>query len=298
MLQRLIQLVDTIPTHMRSGRVMRGPAARTRSDIRFVQLDRAMVRCRQLGHGRSLVFATDPPVPLECYDALFDALAPRFRVTVFEMPGFGASLPRAGMRLSMREAISLVAQGLERFGGEPHTLIMPCVLGLIGVGVARHHEGLIRRLVLSQAADWNGTQQWLARRDPKGMLRKPIVGQLALAALRRKRIDAWYRTALADPDLVRPLVDMTLENFDQGGCFCLASGFQDCLGDHQHQLAPIAQDTLLVWGDADPSHRGTHFGDMSTLAPNSELVCIPGAGHFPELERGPAFVDHLLRFTY
>ncbi len=296
MLQRLIQLVDTIPTHMRSGRVMRGPAARTRSDIRFVRLDRAMVRCRQLGDGRSLVFATDPPVPLECYDAVFDALAPRFRVTVFEMPGFGASLPRAGMRLSMRDAIGLVARFLEQLGSGPHSLVMPCVLGLVGLGLARQHPRLIGQLVLSQTADWAGTQRWLAKRDPNGVLRRPVLGQLALAALRRKRIDAWYRTAVADAAMVQPLVKATLENFDHGGCFCLASGFQDCLSNHQNQLAPVPHDTLLIWGDADPSHRGTGFAATQALAPNAELVCVEGAGHFPELERPEAFVGHLGRF--
>ena len=296
MFQRLVQLVDTLPTQLRLHRVVNGPAGRSRRDIRFVHLNRAVVRCRQAGRGPSVVFATDPPVPVEVYDDLIDTLMPHYRVTVFEAPGFGASLPKAGMRLSMRASIGMVAQLLERLDHGPHTLVMPCVLGLVGLGVARQHETLVDRLVLSQTADWSGTQQWLSRRDRRGVLRRPVLGQLALAAMRRKRIDAWYRTALADASMVQPLVEATLLNFDHGGCFCLASGFQDCLSDHQGQLAPVSQNTLLVWGDADPSHRATVFDDTQLLAPQSDAVCIHGAGHFPELERGPAFVDHLRRF--
>jgi len=59
------------------------------------------------------VFAADPPVPIELYDELIADFADRYRVTVFELPGFGCSLSRIAFRFSMSHAIDNVIGVLE-----------------------------------------------------------------------------------------------------------------------------------------------------------------------------------------
>jgi hypothetical protein len=66
MLQALAQLIDTVPTHLRSARTRRGPAARSRADLRFIDLAHCMVRMRQAGTHGLAAFAADPPVPTSC----------------------------------------------------------------------------------------------------------------------------------------------------------------------------------------------------------------------------------------
>lgn len=297
MVNALATLFDTIPTHWRLARTRQGPAAHSRPGLRFLDLDRHLVRLRQAGtRGPSLVFAADPPVPIELYDELIASVADRYRVTVIEVPGFGCSLPRMGFRYSMRSAVAGIVQILEALEQGPHVLVMPCVTGFAAIGAARARPDLVRALVLPQTPDWDGAQRWLDGRDPKGLLRRPIYGQLALAALRRQRTERWYATALGDRTQASRYAAATLTHFDQGGCFCLASAFQDFLRDAQGQLGPVAQDTLLLWGNADPSHRDTDPEHSRRLAPRSRLVRFDGVGHFPELENPAAFIRELDQF--
>ncbi len=294
MLARIAQLIDTLPTGWRIQRTRHGAAASTRADLQFLDMGDCLIRMRCAGsRGPSLVLATDPPVPLELYDNLLAVLSDRYRITIFELPGFGCSLPRAGYQLSLPQAIHTVARLLEQLPGAPHVLGLPCVTGFIAIGIARSHPRLIKQLLLLQTPTWNAAQHWLASRDPTGLLRRPILGQLALLAMRRHRVRQWYAGALANPALVAPFAAATLENFEHGGCFCLASGFQNFLRHHHDLLGAVQQEALIVWGGADRSHRHTDMAATAELAPNSRFEILADAGHFPELEAGDRFVSLL-----
>jgi len=111
MLSRLAPLIDTLPSHLRLRKVLTGPASRSRARLRYLDLGDCVVRLRGGGgEGLSLVLAADPPVPLERYDDLIATLGNGYRTTVFEMPGFGASLARIGFRFSMASAVASVAR--------------------------------------------------------------------------------------------------------------------------------------------------------------------------------------------
>lgn len=297
MISRLAQYVDTVPTALRLRRTQAGPAATSRAGIRFVDLGDCIVRLREAGtRGPSIVLATDPPVPLEMYDALIAALSDRYRLTVFELPGFGCSLPRMGYRFSLPSAMHAVIRLLERLPSAPHALGLPCVAAFVSLAVARARPDLVDRLLLLQAPTWQGAQRWLDGRDPKQLLRRPFLGQLGLLALRHRRARSWYETALADPGLVEPFTRATLENFDHGGCFCLASAFQDFLRNDHGLVQPVGQDTLIIWGKDDSSHRHTAMAATKELAPNSRAEFLDGVGHFPELEASGRFADLLDTF--
>ncbi|HEX4872362.1 MAG TPA: alpha/beta hydrolase [Nevskiaceae bacterium] len=295
-MRALAQLIDTVPTHWRLAAVQRGPAARSRPDLRFFDAGRALIRYRQAGQGPSLVLGADPPVPLELYDELIERLASRFRVTVFEIPGFGGSLPRVSFRYSMSAARDVIGQFLDGLGGGPHHLALPCVLGYVSIALIHQRPQRIGDLILIQTPDWAGGQRWVEGRDPRHLLRRPVLGQLALAAVRRQRVGDWYRAALADPGQVERYRQATLDHFDHGACFCLASGFQDFLHDHQGLVQPVQRRTLAVWGEADRSHRQTDRQSTLALAPKAELVRFADAGHFPELEQPQRFADLVERF--
>jgi pimeloyl-ACP methyl ester carboxylesterase len=297
MLRTAAQLIDTLPAHLRLRATCRGRAGSSRSCLRFVDLGACVVRLREeAGGGPSLVLAADPPVPLERYDALIDALHPRWSVRVFEVPGFGASLPRTGFRYSMPNAVALVARLLESLPGAPHVLAMPCVTGFVALVLARTRPDLVRALVLPQVPDWNSAQRWLDGRDRRRILRTPVLGQLALAALRRRRIAQWYAAALGDPALRAAFVTDTVAHFDDGAGFPLASAFQDFLFDARQAPLPVDVPTLLLWGDADRSHRATDPAATRSLVPNATLLRRARCGHFPELEDPAAFAVDLARF--
>ncbi len=285
MLRYLAQSIDIVPAHLRRGAVRRGAAARSRPGIRFVDLGDCMVRLRDAGgDGPSLLLAADPPVPVERYDALLAELAGRWRAAVFEVPGFGASLPRIGFRYSLPRAVARVERLLEAVPGAPHVLVMPCVTGYVALALAARRPELVRALVLPQMPTWDDGQRWLAGRDPRHLLRRPLVGQALLHRVRRRRIADWYAAALGPQGERAAFIDDTLRHFDDGGAFPLASAFQDYLTDPAPLPSTLVAPLLLPWGDADPSHRGTDFTRIKGVARDARVMRFAGCGHFPELE--------------
>lgn len=282
----------TPPWRLRS--VRRGLAARSRPGVHFMELPQALIRYRIAGQGRhTLVLCADPPVVLELYDELIAALAPDWRLVVFEMPAFGYSLPRPGLRLGLEPATAVIRDFLERLALGPYVLAFPCVPAYSALWLAGHHPELVRALVLMQAPDWPQELRWKQARDPKGVLMRPYLGQILLRLLRRKRAGGWYRLALARRDLVAPFTDETQRAFDHGACFCLASGYQQYLVAPEPAFAPVRQRALAIWGAADRSHAGSDPESIRRYLPQVEVVRFDESGHFPELEAPQRFAAAL-----
>lgn len=290
-------LLDTIPTSLRQKRVLAGPATSSRADVRFMRLEHSLIRYRQAGEqGPVIVFATDPPVLLEQYDELLEALASDYRVIVFEAPGFGFSLPSLGFDFSMEQLLDSLAEFLERLAISECTLAFPCVIGFAAIGLGHRLEHIVKRVVVMQQPDWQNAQLWRESRDPKGILQTPVVGQLAMHALKKSRMQQWFSAAVAEHHDPSPFVGHAHWGFDHGACFCLASGFQSFLGTAHSPVAPLDTPALAVWGTADRSHRKTIPESTLNLLPNARLVKIDKAGHFPELETVAEFTGHLRAF--
>lgn len=290
--------LDTFTPPWRRRSVLRGPASRSRPGIAFMELPECTIRYRVAGSGpRTIVFCADPPVVLELYDALVAELARDFRVVIFEMPAFGYSLPRPSLRLEAAPATAVVRAFLERLALGPYVLAFPCVPAYAALAIAGTAPALVDALVLMQAPDWHEELRWKDRRDPKGILARPVLGQLALRALRRKRAGDWYRLALArGSPLLAPFTRATQHAFDCGACFSLASAYQRFLVGPEPDFGRIAQPALVVWGEADRSHEGTDRESIRRYLPQARIVPMAGVGHFPELEAPQAFAAELRAF--
>jgi hypothetical protein len=94
MLTRLAARLDTSGAARKMRGFSAGWPSKTRSDIRFYDTGATQYRYRERGTGPAIVFAADPPVTLEMYDALLDLYATRFRAVVLEVPAMGFSVAR------------------------------------------------------------------------------------------------------------------------------------------------------------------------------------------------------------
>ena len=277
--------LDTLVTPWRRARVTQGPGARSREDLHFMHLPRASIRYRLAGSGtRSIVFCADPPVTLELYDELIAALAPDFRVLVFELPAFGLSLPRLGLGFELQTVAGLVREFLQQLALGPYVLAFPCVPAYSALWLAGHHPELVSGLVLMQAPDWQQELAWKHGRDPKNILGRPYIGQILLRLLRRRRAELWYRLALGRQELLEHFSHTTQCAFDHGAGFSLASAFQRHLTGPEPVFGDIGQPALVVWGEADRSHRQTDRESIRRYLPQARLLRFPEVGHFPELE--------------
>lgn len=290
-------LFDTFSLPGKHERLRRGHAAHSREGIGFLALPDCTLRYRLAGSGsRTIVFCTDPPVPLEVYDELIAQLAPDFRVLVVEPPGFGFSLPRLGMDFTAESATRALIALLDHLRLGPAILAFPCVPAYIALLIAAQRPELVSALVLMQAPCWREELRWKQRRDPKNILGRPWIGQLLLRLLRRNRAGQWYALALGRRSLRVPFTEETLRGLDHGACFSLASAFQKFLTDDAPRFGPVRQPALVVWGDADRSHAQTDKDSIRELLPQAQILHWAQAGHFPELEAPREFAAAMRNF--
>jgi pimeloyl-ACP methyl ester carboxylesterase len=286
--------IDTLIPGIRARSITRSAAFHSRQGIDFARFPEALIRYRMVGHGpRTLVLATDAPVVIEQYDELLQQLESDFRVIVFEVPGFGYSMPNFGFSFEFARLNNLVAKFLRHLDMGPYLLAFPCVSAYGAVEIARHFPELVDGVVLIQAPSWSEQLKWKHARDTRGLLSTPIIGQIGLQWLKRKHAPQWLRTAIARRDRLASFVETTDTAFSQGACFCLASAFQNYLTDTAPSLVPITQPSLIIWGDADKSHRHTDKLSSKLYCPQARDVHFHQAGHFPELEEPALFADAL-----
>lgn len=285
---------------MRSAKrksILGQPAVTAPSGATILHLSEAAIRYRTVGTGPgTIVLAADPPVVIEQYDRLIDLLSPHVQVVVMEVPGFGFSLPDKSMRFDFTSANAVIAQFLQRLDLGPAVLAFPCVTAYAAVAIAHSHPHLVSGVVLIQAPSWEQEIAWKKARDPQGILGTPLLGQVALNALKRKRAPDWFKAAVGHRPMFKDLVVTTDEAFAHGACFCLASAFQRYLTDEAPLLSPVAQPSLVIWGLKDRSHATTDRNTSSQLAPGAATVDIAEAGHFPELEQPEQFATAVLNW--
>jgi len=293
----LSEIIDGFVPTINKNKIMNGPALSSRDGIAFMDLGSAHIRYRIVGTGKqTLVFETDPPIVIEHYDELISLLKDDYRIVVFEPPGFGFSLPSMTLKYDIDSMICLTEKFLNQLSLGPYLLVAPCVTAFGAVALAQKRPDLISHLILSQVPSWEQMLKWKVGRDPKGLLGTPVISQLLLQFLKRKRTPNWLEKALGNESLLAPFNHIAQVAYSQGATFNLASAFQQFLKGPNPITGKTLQPTLIVWGDLDKSHCETCKHSSLELATSANVIHIPEAGHFPELETPKIFVTHLNSF--
>jgi len=266
--------------------------ALTRPGVRLMSTAAGVVRVRDSGEDRPVVvIACDPPNVVEHYDAVFELLAPQHRVICWEMPGFGFSRPARSFGFTLHEYERVTAQLLDELQVTAAAVAFPCVWGYVAVQLAAHRPDLVRGLVLAQAPHWSEEVAWARRLDSTHVIGTPYLGQLLMAAAPARVARRWYQVALppgAPAATVAAFVEPAERVLRGGGLFCLASLTQAWFGGATpgpvHDLPSATQPAVLMWGQADRSHRRSHPESALPYLPNGKVLAHPDAGHFPDLE--------------
>lgn len=282
--------IDTIGPSLQARSMVNAAASNTREGINFFHMAEKLVRYRVVGNGsHTLVLAVDAPVVIGQYDQLIDLLKNDFRVVVFELPGSGFSLPGTRYRFGFVPANDLVAKFLRDLNFGPYLLAFPCVSAYAAIDIANRYPDLVAGVVAMQAPAWNEAVKWKHARDPNGVLARPILGQLLLKVMKRKLARQWLRGAIGKSDMLPDFVKNTDHAFSYGAWFCLASAFQHYLTDTPPSLGTVRQPALIIWGEADRSHRHTDKTSTRQYFPDAQDLRFREAGHFPEIEEAAMF---------
>lgn len=289
--------VDGLVANLSKKSMIAGYASRSRDGIRFMDLGQSLIRYRIAGKGpKILVFVTDPPIVIEHYDYLVNLLKADYQVVIFEPPGFGFSIPSLRFDYRFKSLVDVIEAFLENLSLGPVTFVAPCVLGYGGIGLAHRRPDLIRELVLSQVPSWAEILKWKHHRDPKGLLSIPVLSQLLLKRLKKQRTPLWFDLATGHSPKAAEFNEIAQQAFEHGALFNLASGFQKLLVPISPLPTGLAVKTLFLWGEKDASHCRTCKESSLDMIPHAQLIQLPDAGHFPELEVSDTFAAHLESF--
>lgn len=285
-------LVDTLRLASKPIR----DASRNSPGMAVATLSRSRIRYLDTGTGeRTVVIAPDPPNTIEHHLPMVEQLRSRHRVIVFDLPGFGFSYPRLRYGFTAAELEICVRELLELLGVKEATVVMSCLAAHAALRAAESRPDLIGRLVLAQAPSINDSLDWARRMDQRRVLGTPVLGQLMMATQGRKVAEGWYRAALPKGSDTSAYFEPAARALSHGGCYCLASAFQQFRRETHRTRYNLAQPVTVFWGEADRTHRPSDPFGLIEQVPHAEVHVLAGCGHFPDLERTPLLVGEISR---
>ncbi|MEL7452548.1 MAG: alpha/beta hydrolase [Pseudomonadota bacterium] len=300
-LQRLGTWLDTRGGAARMKRFAEGWPASSRRGIRFYRTPlvqyRYLERAGPDADAPTIVFAADPPATVEFYDELLNLFSKRFRVIVMELPAMGFSASEASYNFDFRQTNDDVAMFLRAVAGPNNILAFSCVATLAAIDIADRYPELVSRLVLIQGGSVEAFARWKAARDPKGILARPVLGQLAMSKMAPKRMPDWYKLSAGKREMIQPFCDCAHDTLQRGALWPLASAYQVYM-HRTVELSRPKQPMLGIWGAADRSHPD---GNMELcrvdLGLSEEAFVVHSVlGHAPEVEDPQAIFDDIARF--
>jgi pimeloyl-ACP methyl ester carboxylesterase len=169
--------------------------------------------------------------------------------------------------------------------------------GAVGLVFAQRRPELIERLVLINAVTFLPGYRW--HRTAK-IWRTPLLGELAMGTTTRPVLRFLSRESNATPGpLPEQWLDSVLAHFDQGTQRAILRLYRssppEALRAAGANLARLSMPALVVWGLQDP-YLPARFGRAYADAlPNSQLIELPDAGHWPWLDR-PEVIERVVSF--
>lgn len=251
-----------------------------------LELDGLRIRYRLSGDGPStLVVLQGWGTNLSVYDSIAAALPPAWRLLQFDLPGFGASTPPPAP-WSPRDYADFFCRFLRALDIPRATLLGHSYGGRVILDLASRPSlpfRLERIVLVDSAGIVRPKSARLKLKIRAYKLLKRLASIRLLHVLFPELIDDW-RSRQGSPDYraASPLMRQ-----------CLVKAVNE---DLRHLLPRVRQDTLLIWGDRDTATPLSDARLMDSLLSSSGLAVIPGAGHYPFLDRPDAFARVLRAF--
>jgi pimeloyl-ACP methyl ester carboxylesterase len=288
LLARLGARLDTWNGAARMARFRSGWPAKATPAVRFHSTPLVQYRYLEAGSGQTIVFTVDPPMTIEVYASLLAMFSERFRVVVVELPAMGFTAAASGYGFGFTETNDDLASFIRAVCGSGCVFAFSCAASLAALDIAYRMPELASHLCLIQGGGTEAFAIWKAGRDPKGILARPVVGQLAMRRLAPRRMPQWYGLSVGRKERIADFCECAERSFSHGAMWSLASAYQIYLAPRPELPRP-PQPMLSIWGAADGSHPASNAHSLARLYDGVEQVTLDALGHTPELE-DPALV--------
>ena len=295
-LTKLGTRIDTWGGRAKMIRFRSGWPAQTRSNIKFFCTESVQYRYLEAGEGQAIVFTADPPMTLEVYDQLVEIFSKRFRVIVVELPAMGFSAADHSYGFGFEETNDDLARFIRAICGTNSIFAFSCAASLCAIDLTVRAPNLVSRLCLIQGGGTEAFARWKAGRDPKGILARPIFGQLIMKRLAPRRMPQWYKLSVGRKEQIDHFCTCAEQSFQHGAMWSLASAYQIYM-EHSGELPAPSQPILSIWGAADRSHPAENVHSLARLFDRVSCVTFDDLGHTPELEDPQRVFDSVTTFT-
>lgn len=256
----------------------------------IVDVKGAPVEYERAGSGSDLLLLHSLLTELTVFDRVVPMLAPQFRVTRINLPGFGASGPLA---------LDTAGDWADHVARAMDVLELPLATDVLGNGfgafvaleLAIRHGPRFRRLIV---ADTLAAFPEPAKLPFRAMAEK--VRASGMAAVLDTAIGRMFPAAFqaAHPDVVghrkERLAPTDAETFARA-CLALAAL------DLRPKLGHIRNPTLVLCGALDQTTPPALAEEVAKAIPGAVYREIPGSGHCPMLEQPDALVSFITAFA-
>lgn len=254
----------------------------------LIKVNGADVDVKQSGAGRDLVLLHSLLADRTAFDLVAPILADKHRVTLINLPGYGASSAHGASVEDYADHIAALLRALELPGKS--AVLGNGLGGFVAIALACRHGELFDRLIVADS---------LATFPPAG--KEPLrlmaerVKQQGMSAVLDAAINRMFPPAFvaANPALVaeRKAVLATADP----GCFrraCIALSQVD----FTPLLAGIRNPAFVMVGALDGATPAPLARELAKGIPGAKFLEIPGCGHCPQLEMPEVFVSVVEEF--
>jgi pimeloyl-ACP methyl ester carboxylesterase len=251
---------------------------------------------RVKGDGPPTVFAHGVPTHSEDWQPFLERTTGP--ALAFDLPGFGRSErpSPAEFDYSMDGLARFTTRFLQRMAVEDHSLVVHD-WGSVALIGAQEEPERIRRLVIMNAVVLLPGYRW--HRTAR-IWRTRGLGELSTRIRSRRLLDYGLRESRGDWSRHDPaFVDMIYDHLDRGTFEAILRLYRsappDRLAAAGERLGAIRAPALVIWGGRDrylPARFGPAYAER---LPNSELIELPQAGHWPWID-APEVVDRVIGF--
>lgn len=244
------------------------------------------LHCDVFGHGPDLVFLHGWGMHSELWMAVARNLSDRFRVTLIDLPGHGAS-PRYDQRMSLTELGDIVAESLPGHC----SLIGWSLGGLVAQQLALQHPGQVRHITLvASSACFTRRDDW-----PHAMTSQVLADfhhQLEQdPATTLQRFLALQVFGIPDQRHLLRTIQQQLHLRTLASHRALLDGFAILLdSDLREQFSHLSCPVSILLGSHDRIVPPATAEAMQDLLPGSSSYIFHHAGHLPFLSHQQEFI--------
>ena len=242
-----------------------------------------MLTAARIGAGRDLVVLHSLLTDRRAFDPVLDALAARFRVTLFNLPGFHGSEPV--MAPLMDAYAARIQDGFMEFGiGSDAVLVGNGFGGTVALAFALAHPHCVGKLVLCDAAPGfpeEGKQAFRVMAEKVGSDGLDAIADIAANRVFHPAYLAQHPGAVEERRAV--LLEIDPAAF-RAACTILVDA------DLVPLLPRLKVPTLVLCGALDQETPPALNRLIADRVPGARYVELPGCGHCPPLEQPQAFL--------